>query len=71
MRNIDFELMIDESFDEFEKDSEKPRNLREFINFELPKLEYQEKDFTIPQPKFKKKLNVSTYIKNNNKNQLF
>jgi hypothetical protein len=71
MKNIDFELMIEESFEDFEKESEKPRNLREFVSFDLSNLNYQEKDFTILQPKFKKKLSTSTYIKNNNKNQLF
>lgn len=71
MKNIDFELMIEESFEDFEKESEKPRNLKEFVSFNLSKFDYQEKDFTIPQPKFKKKLSTSTYIKNNNKNQLF
>lgn len=71
MTNIDFELMIDESFEDFEEQSKKPRNLKEFVSFDLSNLEYNEKDFKITQPKFKKKLSTSTYIKNNNKNQLF
>ena len=71
MTNIDFELMIDESFEDFEEQSKKPRNLKEFVSFDLSNLEYNEKDFKITQPKFKKKLSTSTYIKKNNKNQLF
>ena len=71
MTNIDFELMIEESFDDFEEQVNKPRNLKEFVSFDLSNLEYNEKDFKITQPKFKKKLSTSTYIKNNNKNQLF
>lgn len=71
MKNIDFEIMIDESFEDFEADSKKPRNLKAFVSFNTPNLEYNEKSFTVIQPKFKKKLTTSTYIKNNNKNQLF
>jgi hypothetical protein len=71
MTNIDFELMIDDSFDEFEMESKKPRNLKEFVNFNLSNYEYEEKDFKIIQPKFKKKFNTSVYTKTNNKNQLF
>lgn len=71
MKNIEFELMIEESFDDFEEQRNKPRNLKEFVSFDLSNFQYEEKDLKITQPKFKKKLNTSTYIKNNNKNQLF
>jgi hypothetical protein len=71
MKNIDFELMIEESFDDFEEQKNKPQNLKAFVSFDLSNFEYQEKDFKVIQPKFKKKLSSSTYIKNNNKNQLF
>ena len=63
--------MIEESFDDFEEQKNKPQNLKAFVSFDLSNFEYQEKDFKVIQPKFKKKLSSSTYIKNNNKNQLF
>ena len=71
MKNIEFELMIEESFDDFENDANKPRNLKQFVSFDMSQYQYQEKDLKITQPKFKKKVNASIYIKNNNKNQLF
>ena len=63
--------MIEESFDDFENDANKPRNLKQFVSFDMSQYQYQEKDLKITQPKFKKKVNTSIYIKNNNKNQLF
>ena len=71
MKKIDFELMIEESFDDFEEDRKKPRNLKTFVSFDLSGYEYSERSFTVKQPKFKKKLSTSTYTRNNNKNQLF
>ena len=72
MKNIDFELMIDETLDEFENDSKRERNLKTFVNFDRSVYGYNEKSMDMGQPKFKKKLNTSVYIKNNNnKNSLF
>ena len=67
--------MIDEEFEEFEQDRDRRKNLKQLLSFKSSIVDYNEKDINILEPKFKKKLNTSIYIKthnkNNNKNQLF
>lgn len=64
--------MIDDEFDEFEKDRGRHKNLKTFVSFGASEYSYDEKAISMNEPKFKKKLNTSVYIKNNNnKNQLF
>lgn len=63
--------MIEDGFDEFEKDQERHKNLKAFVKFGASAYKYDEKSILMSEPKFKKKMNTSVYIKSNNKNQLF
>lgn len=71
MKNSSILEMIDLSLEDFENDKRNEKNLRMLLNFKSTSIEYREKNFKIDQPKFKKKLNTSVYIKNKNNNQLF
>lgn len=71
MKNSSVLEMIDLSLEDFENDKRNEKNLRMLLNFKSSSIEYNEKNFKIEQPKFKKKLNTSIYIKNKNNNQLF
>lgn len=63
--------MIEDGFDEFEKDQERHKNLKAFVKFGASQYQYDEKSILMSEPKFKKKMKTSVYIKSNNKNQLF
>ena len=69
---IDFELMMQEEFDEFYEERKKHKNLKMFIEFEGLDTEYGSKEIKFDKPKFKKRLKASTWIpKSNTKNSLF
>lgn len=64
--------MIDESFDDFDFEHENEKNIKMLLSFKNSSLNYNEREFKIPnKPKLKKKFRPSVYIKNTNKNQLF
>jgi len=74
MTKIDIIDMIDEEFEEFEQDRNRRKNLKQLISFESSIVNYNEKQIVMPEPKFKKKINTTVYVKNfknNNKNSLF
>lgn len=69
---IEFNLMIEDEFDDFYDESEKHKNLKMFIEFDDLDTEYKGKEFKFDKPKFKKRLKASTWIpKSNNKSSLF
>jgi len=69
---IDFNLMIEEEFDDFYEESEKHKNLKMFIEFDDLDTEYKGKEIKFNTPKFKKRLKASKWIpKSNNKSSLF
>jgi hypothetical protein len=69
---IDFELMIEEEFDEFYEESKRHKNLKMLIEFEGLDTQYNSKEFKLDKPKMKKKLTANKWIpKSNNKSQLF
>ena len=63
--------MIDQEFEEFEQDRNKRKNIKGFLSFSSSEFNYAEQQFKVTDPKFKKKLTTSVYVKSNNKNQLF
>lgn len=71
MKNTEVLEMIDQGLEDFENDRKNEKNLRMMLNFNSTSIEYNEKSFNIQQPKLKKKLNTSIYVKNTGKNQLF
>ena len=73
MKNKDIIEMIDQEFEDFEQDRNRRKNIKDILSFKNSSFEYNEKNITMNEPKYKKKLNTSIYIKtmNTNKNQLF
>jgi hypothetical protein len=63
--------MIEDGFDEFEKDKDRHKNLKAFVKFGASAYEYDEKKILMSEPKLKKQVKASVYIKTTNKNQLF
>ena len=65
--------MIDQEFEDFEQDHNRRKNIKDILSFKNSAFEYSEKNLIMNEPKYKKKLNTSIYIKtmNTNKNQLF
>lgn len=63
--------MINNSLEEFEYDYHNEKNLKMMLSFDSKDLKYDEREFKIKKPKFKKKLNRSNYVKFTGKNQLF
>ena len=62
--------MIDQGLDDFENDRNNDKNIKMLLSFKGTSVEYNEQKFNIEEPKFKKKLNTSVYIKGKN-NKLF
>ena len=75
MKNIDFNDMIDQEFEDFENDRRSRKNIKLLLSFNKNSvLNYDEKDIIMSTPKFKKTIGTSVYIKqtkNKNNNQLF
>ena len=65
--------MVEEEFEDFNKESQRHKGLKSIIDFDTNIEEYEGATFEIKtEPKFKKKLKASVYIKtDNSKNQLF
>ena len=69
---IDFELQMEQEFDDFYEERKKHKNLKMFIEFEGLDTEYSSKEIKFEKPKFKKRLKASTWIpKSKGKNSLF
>jgi hypothetical protein len=75
MKNIDINTMIDQEFEDFENDRKSRKNIKLLLSFNRNSvLNYDEKNIIMSEPKFKKKIGTSIYIKqtkNKNNNQLF
>ena len=73
MTNKEINEMIDHEFDEFEHDRSRRKNIKAFLKLKSSVYDFTETKLTMTDPKFKKKLNTSVYIKHKNKNnnQLF
>lgn len=73
MKNKEIIEMIDQEFEDFEQDRNRRKNIKDILSFKNSAFEYSEKNIIMNEPKYKKKLNTSIYIKtmNTNKNQLF
>lgn len=65
--------MVENELEEFDKESQKHKGLKSIIDFESNATEYDGIKFEIKtEPKFKKKLKASVYIKTDtSKGQLF
>lgn len=63
--------MIEDGFDEFENDKNRHKNLKAFVKFGASTYEYDEQKIMMSEPKLKKQVTSTVYIKSKNKNQLF
>lgn len=64
--------MIEESFEEFENENQRKRNLKLLIEFGTTSINHTEKEINFGSPKFKSKFKSSVYIKDSkNTNSLF
>lgn len=65
--------MVEQEFEDFDKESQKHKGLKTLIDFDTNIEGYEGATFEIKaEPKFKKKLKASVYIKtDNSKGQLF
>ena len=63
MYNID----MDEELDKFYRDKNRFKNLKKMIDFEFTQEDFEGKSIKISQPKFKKKLITSKFVKTNKK----
>jgi len=68
----DFLKMIDEEFEDFERESRRERNLKLLIDFGTTNITHNEKSIDFGKPKYKNKFKSSIYIKDKkNNNSLF
>ena len=65
--------MVENELEEFDKESQKHKGLKSLIDFDSSVSDYKGTKFEIKiEPKFKKKLKASIYVKtDNSKGQLF
>jgi len=72
VRLIDINNMVEDSFDEFQKDSDRFKGMKLMIDFQSLDLSVNAPEIAFPKPKFKKRHITSTFIKPNpNKKSLF
>jgi len=64
MKNIVFNDMIDQEFEDFENDRKSRKNIKLLLSFNRNSvLNYNEKDIIMSAPKLKKKISTCIYIK--------
>ena len=67
-----FDIDMDEELDKFYRDKNMFKNLKKMLDFKFNKEDFEGKGIKMSQPKFKKKLTTSTFIKSkSNKKGLF
>ena len=62
-----FDIDMDEELERFYKDRDRFKRFKKIIDFNFEDKEFEGKLIKISQPKYKKKLKVSKFIKRNNK----
>ena len=62
-----YDIDMDEELDKFYRDKNRFKNLKKMIDFEFTQEDFEGKGIKISQPKFKKKLITSKFVKTNNK----
>jgi len=72
VRIEDITYMVEDNFDEFQKDSDRFKGMKLLIDFKPLDLSVSSPEIKMPEPKFKKREKTSTYIKpSSNKKSLF
>lgn len=61
--------MVDKDLDDFYKDRDRFKGMKAIIGFSSSEYEHSAPKIEIEEPKFKKKLKVSTFIRKNSKNK--
>ena len=62
-----FEIDMDEELDKFYKDKNRFKNLKRMVDFEFSQDYFDGKQIKMNQPKFKKKLTTSKFVKTSRK----
>lgn len=62
-----YDIDMDEELDKFYRDKNRFKNLKKMIDFEFTQEDFKGKGIKISQPKFKKKLITSKFVKTNKK----
>lgn len=62
-----YDIDMDEELDKFYRDKNRFKNLKKIIDFEFTQEDFEGKGIKISQPKFKKKLITSKFVKTNKK----
>ena len=62
-----YDIDMDEELDKFYRDKNRFKNLKKMIDFEFTQEDFEGKGIKISQPKFKKKLITSKFVKANKK----
>jgi len=62
-----YDIDMDEELDKFYRDKNRFKNLKKMIDFEFTQEDFEGKGIKISQPKFKKKLITSKFVKTNKK----
>ena len=72
VRIEDINSMVEDNFDEFQKDSDRFKGMKLLIDFKPLDLSVNSPEMEMPKPKFKKRQITSKFIKPNpNKKSLF
>lgn len=62
-----FDIDMDEELDKFYRDKNRFKNLKKMLDFKFNEEDFEGKGIKMCQPKFKKKLTTSKFIKSNKK----
>lgn len=62
-----YDIDMDEELDKFYRDKNRFKNLKKIIDFKFTQEDFEGKGIKISQPKFKKKLITSKFVKTNKK----
>lgn len=62
-----FDIDMDEELDKFYRDKNRFKNLKKMLDFKFNEEDFKGKVIKMSQPKFKKKLTTSKFIKSNKK----
>jgi len=64
-----YDLSMEEELDKFYQDKARFKNLKKLVDFNLEAEEFEGKKIKMTEPKYKKKLKTSVFIKNNDRNK--
>ena len=64
-----FDIDMDKELEKFDRDRNRFKNLKKMMDFELEAEEFDGKSIEITEPKYKKKLKRSSYVRPQNRDK--